>query len=112
MTGDTQCAEITIPDDSYPQGERRFNVSIGEGAGTVGNGGDSDGGNGGGGGGGGGRGEDGGVKTNSDLSSVTVDIGLDINDGELYVCNYCITMSDLTACSCADHVLVEVLEHS
>ena len=63
--GDMQCADVTIPDDSIPQPERTFNVSIGEDVGTV-----SDGGDGGG----------GGVRINSDLSSISVDIGIDIND--------------------------------
>ena len=80
-SGDTQCAEITIPDDSYPQGERRFNVSIGEGVGTID--GDGQGNDSGMGGGRGGTREGGGVRTNPDMSSVTVDIAIDINDRKL-----------------------------
>ena len=75
--GDIQCAEFSIPDDSIPQGERNFTISIGGGGGTVGDDGDdgSDGGDGNGGGGGG-------VRINPDLPSVTVDIDIDINDCE------------------------------
>ena len=90
--GDMQCADLTIPDDSIPQPQRTFNVSIGEDVGTVSDGGDGgdgdgggDGGGGGGGdggGGGGGRGgsDGGGVRINSDSPSISIDIGIDIND--------------------------------
>ena len=69
-----QCAEFSIPDDSYPQGERSFNVSIGGGARTIG----SDSGGGGRGGGGGG-----GVRTDPNSPSITIDIDIDINDSKL-----------------------------
>ena len=86
--GDMQCADITIPDDSIPQPQRTFNVSIGEDVRTVNNGGEggdgSDGGDGGGGGGGGGGGrggsDGGGVRINSDSPSISIDIGVDISD--------------------------------
>ena len=90
--GDMQCADITIPDDSIPQPQRTFNVSIGEDVRTVSNGGeggdgsdggdgDGDGGGGGGGGGGGRGGSDGGsVRISSDSPSISVDIGVDISD--------------------------------
>ena len=86
--GDMQCADITIPDDSIPQPQRTFNVSIGEDVRTVSNGGEGgdgsdggDGGRGGGGGGGGTGGSDGGgVRINSDSPSISIDIGVDISD--------------------------------
>ena len=83
--GDMQCADITIPDDSIPQPQRTFNVSIGEDVRTVSNGGEGgDGGDGGGGGGGGGGGtggsDGGGVRINSDSPSISIDIGVDISD--------------------------------
>ena len=82
--GDMQCADITIPDDSIPQPQRTFNVSIGEDVRTVSDGsddGDGDGGGGGGGGGGGRGGSDGGgVRINSDSPSISIDIGVDISD--------------------------------
>ena len=83
--GDIQCADVTIPDDSIPQPQRTFNVSIGDNVGTVSDGGDGGGGgggNGGGGGGDGGRGgsDGGGVRISSGSSSISVDIEVDIND--------------------------------
>ena len=83
--GNMQCADVTIPDDSIPQPQRTFNVSIGEDVGTISDGGDGGGGgNGGDGGddgdGGGGGGGGGGVRISSDSSSISVDIGIDIND--------------------------------
>ena len=80
--GDIQCADMTIPDDSIPQPQRTFNVSIGDNVGTVSDGGDGGGGGGGGGGGDGGRGgsDGGGVRISSDFSSISVDIEVDIND--------------------------------
>ena len=91
--GDIQCAEFSIPDDSYPQGERSFNVSIGDDAGTIEYvGGDAgDGGDGGGGGRGGSSG--GGVRTNPNLPSVTVDIDIDINDSKTFFHFFCIEYS-------------------
>ena len=73
-----QCAEFSIPDDSYPQGERSFNISIGDDAYTFGNddnevgdgrrvgrsgGGDS-------------------IRTDPRSISVTVDIDIDIKDSK------------------------------
>ena len=56
-----QCATVTILDDSIPQGERNFSISIG-----------SMGGNGGG----------GGVRVSPDLPSTEINIAVDPNDGE------------------------------
>ena len=75
--GDRQCAEVFIPDDSYPQGERSFNISIGDNASTVGNGGNFDDNR------GKGRTPGGGVRITADLSSITVAIDIDINDGKI-----------------------------
>ena len=62
--GDIQCANVAIPDDSIPQGERSFRISIGDG-------GDSDGGD-----------SDGGVRVNPNLPSIDIVISLDLDDGE------------------------------
>lgn len=102
--GDVQCAEFFIPDDSYPQGLRSFNVSIGDDAGTVS---DGDGGGDGGriedGGGSreGGGGAGGGVRINSDLSPVTVDIEIDIDDSKLlHYCTLVIRCAKLVVFAC------------
>ena len=60
--GDIRCANVAIPDDSIPQGERSFRISIGDG-------GDSDGG-----------GE--GVRVNPNLPSIDIVISLDLDDGK------------------------------
>ena len=95
--GDMQCADITIPDDSIPQPQRTFNVSIREDVRTASDGSDGvddgDGGGGGGGsdGGGGGDGGDGSdgrrggsdgsdVRITSDSPSISIDIRIDISD--------------------------------
>ena len=88
--GDMQCADITIPDDSIPQPQRTFNISIGEDVRTASD--SSDGGDDGDGGGGGdgGDGSDGrrggsdggGVRISSDSPSISIDIGIDISDCE------------------------------
>ena len=62
--GDIRCASVTILDDSIPQGERNFSISIGDGGGD--------------GGGGGG----GGVRVDPDLPSIEIDIAVDLDDGE------------------------------
>ena len=67
--GDIQCANITIPDDSIPQGERKFIISVSSGDGSDGSGG----GDGGGG---------GGVHVNPDFQSIEIDIAIDIDDGK------------------------------
>ena len=58
---------MAIPDDSIPQGERSFRISIGGGV-------DSDG--------GGSDGDDGGVRVNPNLLSIDIVISLDLDDGK------------------------------
>ena len=67
--GDIRCANITILDDTVPQGERNFSISIGDGG---------DGGGGGGDGGGGG----GGVRVDPNLPSIEIKIELDVDDSK------------------------------
>ena len=74
--GDIQCADITIVDDDFPQGERNFTISLGDGGGSDG---------GGGGGGGDGGGGSGGVRVNPNLSSINIQIELDIDDSKFVI---------------------------
>lgn len=88
--GDIQCAEITILDDSTPQGERSFNITVGNGGGTISDVGDA------------GSIRHGGVRANPDV--VTIDIDVDINDCELLyawtlVCREILAKGNMYVCN-------------